>query len=291
MIFEEHSYLRLFINLSLPMKRRPVTAVKMKSEGRGEGRGSLYKPGLRIQDVSSHGLSTRIQGWKTQREHHFLSKLELSYFFLLEWSPLVLDVREQYPLDLEETIAIAESLGIRHPTNPYTKHPAVLTTDFLITISKAMDLEEKARTVKPSNKLSSKRVMEKFEIERIYWKTRDVDWGIVTEKDINQVVASNVEWVHPYKNHKDLSPLKESMIHRIRDVLLPQILKENAPLRKLTDACDVDLDLASGSSLMVVRHLIANKQLDVNMSTPIQVPNQLKLAPRREQHKLKGSDR
>jgi hypothetical protein len=261
------------------MKRKSITARKMITEGRGEGRLSQYKPGLRIQDVSSHGLSTRIKGWKTQREHHFLSKLELSYFFLLEWSPLVLDVREQYPLDLKETMAIAESLGIRHPTDPHTKHPVVLTTDFLITISRSMNCEEKARTIKPASKLSSKRVLEKFEIERIYWEEREVDWGIVTEKDIDQVIASNVEWVHPYKDQVNLSPLKENIIHRITDSLIPQILKEDVPLNQLTDNNDINLGLTPGSSLMVVRHLIANRQLHVHMNAPIHVPKRLKLVP------------
>lgn len=261
------------------MKRGRITTEKLISEGRGEGRGSQYKPGLRIQDVSSTGLSTRIHGWKTQREHHFLSKLELSYFFLLEWSQLVLDIREQYPLDIKETVAIAESLGIRHPTDPHTKRPVALTTDFLITVSKLTDSEEKARTIKPSKKLSSHRVMEKFEIERLYWKVRNIDWGIVTEKEINHVIASNVEWVHPYKNLADLSPLKAVTVRHVGDKLIPQIIHANIPLRRLTDECDVQLGLAQGSSLMVVRHLIANRQLHVNMNTPIHVPNRLILIP------------
>lgn len=36
--------------------------------------------------------------------HHFLSKLETNYFYWLDWSPIVSDIREQYPLlPLEET--------------------------------------------------------------------------------------------------------------------------------------------------------------------------------------------
>jgi hypothetical protein len=42
-------------------------------EGRGQGRGAEYKPYLRVQDVPSQGLATRVGGWKTGREHHFMT--------------------------------------------------------------------------------------------------------------------------------------------------------------------------------------------------------------------------
>lgn len=52
-------------------------------EGRGQGYGLDYKPWLLIHDVPSLGLVTRAKGWKTGREHHLLSQLELEYFYLL----------------------------------------------------------------------------------------------------------------------------------------------------------------------------------------------------------------
>lgn len=248
---------------------------KRISEGRGQGRGENYKPELYIQDVPSKGLVTRILGWKTNREHHLMSKLELLYFYLLEWFPTVLDIREQYPLDLNETVSIAEYLGIRHPVDPRTKHPVVMTTDFLITIRKPIDLDEKARTVKYAKDLADKRVMEKFEIERCYWKERNIDWGIVTEKEINHVMAGNVGWVHPYKDVAELKPLTNSTINRIESLITPRVLEENIPLREITDNCDNQLNLPSGSSLMVVRHLIANQIWKIDMKQPIQVPKRM----------------
>lgn len=61
-----------------------------------------------------------------------MSDLEPNYFCLTEYSDLVVDVREQFPLlPLEETIVIAEELGIKHPTDPKIGEPIVMTTDFL----------------------------------------------------------------------------------------------------------------------------------------------------------------
>jgi hypothetical protein len=245
------------------------------AHGGGQGRGAEYKPGLRIQDVPSRGLSTRIFGWQTNREHHFLSKLELLYFFLLEWSHIVCDIREQYPLDLDETIAIAHQLGVRHPTNPRTKQPAVMTTDFLVTIRQLLGFEERARTIKYAIELLSLRAMEKLEIERLYWMNRSIDWGIVTELEINLVKATNIRWIHPYKDAIALAPLTIKTIRQIASLLTTKVVKENIPLRALTNSCDTQLCLPSGSSLMVIRHLIVTRNWQVDMDQPIEVPRPL----------------
>lgn len=153
---------------------RKVIAQRRK-QGRGQGKGADYQPYLRVQDVPSQGLATRTRGWKTGREHHFLSLLEWHYFFLLEWSPLIVDLREQFPLDLDETYAIAADLGIRHPTDPRTREPVVMTTDFVNTVHRPVGTIEQARTLKYAKDLASPRVMEKFEIERLYWAAREID--------------------------------------------------------------------------------------------------------------------
>jgi TnsA endonuclease N terminal/Mu transposase, C-terminal len=203
---------------------------KRQKEGRGQGRGANYQPWLRIQDVPSQGLSTRIKGWKTGRCHHFLSKLECQYFYILEWSPIVSDVREQYPLELSETLEIAERLGIKHPTDPRTQQPIVMTTDFVNTVDRQGKLIDQARAIKYSRDLSSDRTLEKLEIERVYWTERETDWGIVTEHEMEPVLAANVSWVHAYGAATALSPLTDKIIRRVETVLTLRVNKQQAPL-------------------------------------------------------------
>ena len=81
-------------------------------EGRGQGTGEDYKPWINIQDFPSNGLSTRGKGWKTNRIHQFLSKLERDYFYVLEWNNIVIDIREQFPLIREDTWCIANEKGL-----------------------------------------------------------------------------------------------------------------------------------------------------------------------------------
>ncbi|NUH86477.1 hypothetical protein HUN92_22900 [Bacillus firmus] len=55
---------------------------EMQKEGRGSGNGEEYKPWINIQDFPSNGLATRGKGWKTNRIHQFLSKLERDYYYV-----------------------------------------------------------------------------------------------------------------------------------------------------------------------------------------------------------------
>jgi hypothetical protein len=249
---------------------------KRIEEGRGTGRLSEYNPWLHIQDVPSKGLVTRIKGWKTTRVHHLLSIFELMYFYVLEWSTDVFDIREQYPLlPLEETLAIAQACGIRHPTDPHTKHPVVMSTDFVNTIQQNGKNIDQARTLKHKQELRSKRKLEKLEIERRYWEKRKVDWKIVTEDDIPNVLARNVEWLHQYRHLEDFSDLTEFTIHQIISVLTKSVCEQNVSLRNITLQTDDRLGLEIGTSLSIVRYLLANRSWQVDMNKPINPGKQL----------------
>jgi TnsA endonuclease N terminal/TnsA endonuclease C terminal len=255
----------------------PRVNKRREKEGRGTGRGANYKPWLLIQDVPSIGLATRIKGWKTQRVHHFMSKLERMFFYILEWSSTVIDIREQFPLDLEETTAIAKSLGIPHPTNRKTKELEVMTTDFCITIKESLKQEDQIRTVKYANQLSNPRTIEKLEIERVYYSNRSMSWGLITELDINPIIAKNVEWIHPCRDLHLLNPLTQELVQTIKSYIEPCLHAEKLPLRYFTDACDNHLDLDKGTSLLAIRHLIAIRQFQVEMTIPISPSKNLNL--------------
>jgi len=200
------------------------------SEGRGQGRGVNYKLWLSVQSVGSAGVSSRIRGWKTQRVHEFLSLQELYYFYVLEWSRPVSDIREQYPLlPLSETQDLAKMCGIRHPTRLGSSEPVVMTTDFVVTVNQSIGVVEIARTVKPSQMLSKQRTLEKLEIERLYWQRRGVSWGIVTEREIPLILAKNVEWLHPFHACEGLG-VSASELRRITRVLTQGVALGSASL-------------------------------------------------------------
>lgn len=239
-------------------------------EGRGMGRLAEYKPWLHIQDVASKGLSSRIKGWKTERVHHLLSMLETLYFYVLEWSQEVIDIREQYPLlPLEETLAIAESCGIHHPSDPRTKYPIVMTTDFVNTVCRGVTDFDEPRTVKYKTDLLKRRTLEKLEIERRYWESRKIKLKVVTEDSIPSTLAKNVEWLHSYRCLADFTDLDEFAFRRTATEVMEALKSYPGSLRSITIATDDRLGLEAGTSLSIVRYLLANRRLRVDMLKPI----------------------
>jgi hypothetical protein len=241
---------------------------RRSKEGRGVGTGVDYTPYLLIHDVPSIGLASRVWGWTANRVHHFLSRLELKFFYTLDWRLDVLDIREQFPLSRDETLAIADRLGVRHPRDPKTKDYVIMTTDFVVTVRKGFVTEEQIRTVKYKGDLENTRVKEKLEIERVYWQEiRGLDWDIVTEEDVDPNVAANVEWIHGFRDVERLVPLTTGDVSRVEALLTPPVARGGFRLRNLTNECDAQLGLDPGSSLSVARHLLANRRWEVDMST------------------------
>lgn len=252
-------------------RRRLATAKTIAQrikEGRGANEGAEYKPWLTIQDVPSLGRVHRIKGWKHGRVHHLLSDLEANIFYIYEWTPEIIDIREQYALlPLEETLSIAKYLGVRHPTDPWNGYPVVMTTDLFLTIHCNQHSTYEPRTAKYKKDLEKRRNLEKLEIERLFWKNRSLDLKVATEDSVPQPLCENVKWVHPYLRLADLYPLSEDAINEISFVLTQMIFKDkNAPLRQITAACDGLLKLPRGESLAVVRHLLANRWWLVDMT-------------------------
>ena len=229
--------------------------------GRGIGEGPSYQPWISVHDFSSRGTINRVKGWKTGRIHHFMSNNELNYFFLLEWADEVIDIREQYPLEVSLTLEISATAGIRHPRDSQNGFPYVLTSDFLITTANGL----KARTIKMSCELDNPRVLEKLEIERRYWAEHDVDWGLVTEKEINRQKAKNIEWLHSARILSGLPYESMPIVAMLTEIALFYQDTDNSVL-DICNHIDSVYAVSPGTGLTLFKHLVANKQLpfDIN---------------------------
>ena len=132
-----------------------------------------------------------------------MSSLERDLFLILDYDPAVTDIREQYPLELRETLLIAAEAGIRHPeANGW---PNVMTSDFYY----SKDGVWHAVAVKPSSELFSARVAEKLKIEQLYWEKKQVSWSIMTEKEINRTRARNILWITGGRSFEELVLIRE----------------------------------------------------------------------------------
>ena len=158
-----------------------------------------YQPFVKVADISSLGRSHRVFGHKNKRTHHLLSDLELAVFLLFEWHNKTEDIQEQFPLDLNVTKQIADSVGIKHPSQK--GELKTMTTDFYVISKNTKSITSQlALQAKYSKDLDNARTIEKIELERRYWEQKDVDFKIITEKDIPKAVTDNIKWLYPSKN-------------------------------------------------------------------------------------------
>ncbi len=261
-------------------RNRRLSYEQKIKEGRGTGSGKDYKPWIQIQDFGSKGRVARGKGIKTGRLHEFLSDLECNYYYYLDISDNVMDIREQYPLlPVEETILIANELGLEHPKNPRTKEDEAISTDFFIDfIEQDGTVVSKARTLKYKKDLLDKRVLEKFEIERQYFERHGIDWGIVTEEEIDDSIAEFISDLYSYQNLNEVEFYKECNSEELDEMKLyfiSQCSTYEGSLKSLCRHFDKIMNLCIGSGITMFKHLLVNKLINVNIYEKIDFNNHI----------------
>lgn len=242
---------------------------KRLADGRGQGTGMDYKPWLTIHDFPSKGYAVRMKGHTIPREYHLMSHLERDYFTCIDWNEKVTDIREQYPMRLQDTLRIADEAGIKHPADPESGFPVVMTTDFFITTANGYI----ARTVKPSGDLSNHRTLEKFEIERRYWKSKGIDWKIVTEKQINTNKAANIRWLCGGVSPAELVP--DRYVREDCKSLFLELFREiDIPFYEVIRVTEQYGKLFPGTALSIYKELVRTQQILFDFDAPFDLEKQ-----------------
>ena len=164
-------------------------------QNRGTGSGANYLPWITTHEFASSGTTANPIDWRTGRTVHLLSQGELIAWLILNFDDETYEVKEQYPLDISETLKIAEDLGINHPMSK--GEPFVMTTDFLV---EKMDGTMLAVSIKCSeNKLDNSKTQQKNSlIEKEYWEQQGIKYEIWFKNKLNKVLANNIDAVTQY---------------------------------------------------------------------------------------------
>lgn len=208
-----------------------ITEAGKNKRLRGTGEGAAYKPWILTRELNSSGTTANIIDWKHGRDIQLLSAGEEMYYYFFRWDDAVLDIREQFPLDLEMTKKIAAKFGIRHPVG-------TMTTDLLVTYPQARyvaySVKEKHSDVDYELAIAEKdrkraiRTAEKLYIEKYYWNELGVEWKLVFKEDLNPIFIDNIRRAVVYYD--------EARVH---------------------------------DKVSRIKHLIATKQIEVDMNSPI----------------------
>lgn len=228
-------------------------------EKRGSGTFENYKPWLDVQDVSSLGRERRVYGHKSNRIHHLLSDVEWNLFLLLEWRDDIIDIREQFPLDRERTLRIADAANIKHPRYPGTQVLTVMTADFVVTrMSKDGNQYLEAYNTKCASEMTNPNSTAKLEIQRRYFEELGISHTLVLDSELKLPryanVIRNIEWIRSTKptQHEALPfpDFFESYARRfVRSIMVAPI--KNQPLFAFCKDYDSLHGLEPGTSLRI----------------------------------------
>lgn len=238
-----------------PTKKRE----KSLKEGRGTGHGKNYKPSLQVQEVASHGRSTRIKGQTAAgRTHEMLSDNERSVLLSLDHATGVDDIREQVPLDLKATVAIAARAGIKHPK--VKNELSDLTTDFVVDVATSEGPVSAAIAVKSAADLCKKRVIEKLEIERRYWLERGISWQIATDREMLPERKQHDLWIYGWENLDELEEPRDGYWKELKETFLNELMVSSPrTIKSFIKEFDAKYSHTEGHCLAMIRHLIAAK--------------------------------
>lgn len=173
-------------------------------------------------------------------------------------------------MDFDEWVQDIDDLRFDLFTDRKSGARYVISTSFLITV-KTQDLKVRymARSLKAASELEKKISLERLEIERRYWQARDIDWGILTNKDIPVAKAKNIEWVHSARYAYADAGLTESDLAELGEAFLHRLSQSSESIRRTALEFDKDYGLDPGTGMFLFRHLIAVKRIKVNMDEPI----------------------
>ena len=193
----------------------PSDTTKRKQK-RGTGEREAYLPWIRVVEVPSSGCSSIPIDIYTKRPMQLLSRTESDLYYVLRWDTHVYDIREQFPLDLDETLSICEEYGVRHILRNGV--PTPFTTDLLVTYT---DGSLAAFSCK-RNMNFTKRDIEKIAIEKIYWNRKNVPRYLITYDMLNHDMANNIRHCFSYYDEKyvedEIQFLKHKIAHHEIDV-------------------------------------------------------------------------
>lgn len=146
------------------------------ARGRGCGSGAAYLPWYTTREIPSKGTSDTPTSIRLGRRFELLSEYETLYFHLLERRPVVVDVREQFPiLEIAETLRLAAQFGLPHKRKG--RFPEPYTIDFLVTELIGGRQVHRAASIKPPDFELDGADAAKLHIEQAWCRSRGIEWA------------------------------------------------------------------------------------------------------------------
>jgi hypothetical protein len=155
-------------------------------------------------------------------------------------------------------------LGVKHPTHPNTKEPIIMTTDQLLTIDSTQGISYHAISIKPESESNKQRVLEKIDIERVCWELLGVKFSYFTGNELTRIQSRNLDWAS--------APFRENPTRFSDEQISSALTIINVGQVFFEDLCNklISMNIAThDDSQLLIRYLIADKYIDVDLSSNI----------------------
>jgi hypothetical protein len=201
---------------------------KIKAFNEAQAKGE-YRPYLSASFMSA-GTRSIFKCPKTGRDILLLSQTEKHGYINLIYQPNVIEIKEQYALDLQITLEICEREGWVHPRDHETGELKVCTTDLLVIVSDENGRQARlAYSFKYQVNLDEDwRTAQKLKLEALYWDRFDITFDLVERMHISKMKAYNLINLSAWYQHS----LADDLIDRFVRVFLTQV--KITPLAALT---------------------------------------------------------
>ncbi len=108
----------------------------------------------------------------------------------------------------------------------------------------------------------------------MYFGKKDIDWGIVTEDEVDKTIAHNISFIQGYKDIRNIDSFSEIETIEVKDLIyefLKRIVDDKRSIRFICLEFDNDMNLEKGSGLSIFKYLIINKIIEIDISKKIDV--------------------
>lgn len=139
-----------------------------------------------------------------------------------------------------------------------------MTTDQLLTVVSPQGPSYRAVSVKPQSDSDKQRVLEKVDIERVCWELLGVRFNYFTGNELTITQSRNIDWA--------TSPFREPPIHFSDEQVDYALSTIKLGQCFIEDVCNklIEMEITSiDNSLLLIRYLIAEKYIEVDLSQNI----------------------
>jgi hypothetical protein len=196
-------------------------------------------PHLTIQRFHSLGNASRVDEASSDEPLHFHSLLEKYHWLVRRAGPGFVGARSQVPLLPEtEPLEIAEKL--RLPPPRLSKRWPCMTTDLVEFYTEEGTLRVRAFNVKYARDRVG-RNLELFEVEKEFWRRRDVTLEWRTEEDLDQCHLWNLRLTRKFRDPESVLPGEGERRWQLTS-LLRSSAERQAPVTLLDVCRDFDVE-------------------------------------------------